>query len=133
MDTWRRLGVLTVTGALLFTSSRHRSAQGSDSLPPGVTPAMVAQGKKIFSGKGLCLACHGDAGKGGLAPSLRDSIWIHSQGEYDDIVAQVSRGVPAESSATKLVMPPRGGSTINDTELAAVEAYVWSLRLEPRQ
>jgi mono/diheme cytochrome c family protein len=94
---------------------------------------MVTQGKKVFSGKGLCVACHGDAGKGGLAPSLRDSTWIHSKGGYDDIVAQVRRGVPAESSATKLVMPPRGGSPINDAELAAVAAYVWSLRLEVRR
>jgi mono/diheme cytochrome c family protein len=94
---------------------------------------MVTQGKKVFSGKGLCVACHGDAGKGGLAPSLRDSTWIHSKGGYDDIVAQVRRGVPAESSATNLVMPPRGGSPINDAELAAVAAYVWSLRLEVRR
>lgn len=133
MDTWRRLGVLTVTAALLFTSSGRLPAQGSDSLPPGVTPAMVAHGKKIFSGKGLCLACHGGAGQGGLAPSLRDSTWIHSNGSYDEIVTQVHRGVAAQSSTSKLAMPPRGGSTINDTELAAVAAYVWSLRLEPRQ
>lgn len=133
MDTRRHLGILTVTGALLLTAGGRLSAQGSDTLPPGVTSAMVTQGKKVFSGKGLCVACHGDAGKGGLAPSLRDSTWIHSKGGYDDIVAQVRRGVPAESSATKLVMPPRGGSPINDAELAAVAAYVWSLRLEVRR
>jgi len=133
MDSWRHLGILMVTGTVLLTAAGHLSAQANATLPPGVTPAMVAQGKKVFSGKGLCLACHGDAGRGGVAPSLRDSVWIHSQGEYDDIVAQVHRGVPAESSATKLVMPPRGGSTINDAELAAVAAYVWSLRLKPGQ
>jgi mono/diheme cytochrome c family protein len=132
MDARRGLGVLTLTGALLFSSAPRLPAQGGATLPDGVTPAMVAQGKKIFSGKGLCVACHGDAGKGGLAPSLRDSTWIHSQGSYDDILAQVRRGVPAESSATRLAMPPRGGSTISDKELADVAAYVWSLRLEPR-
>jgi mono/diheme cytochrome c family protein len=130
MDARRRLGILTVAGALLLIGVSPLAAQDAATLPDGVTSAMVAQGKKIFSGKGLCVACHGDAGKGGLAPSLRDSAWIHSQGSYAEIVAQVGRGVPAESSATKLVMPPRGGSTISDAELAAVAAYVWSLRLE---
>jgi mono/diheme cytochrome c family protein len=130
MDARRRLGILTVAAALLLIAAGPLAAQGDAALPDGVTPAMVAQGKKVFSGKGLCVACHGDAGKGGLAPSLRDSVWIHSQGSYGEIVAQVRRGVPAESSATKLVMPPRGGSTISDAELAAVAAYIWSLRLE---
>lgn len=133
MDARRRLGLLTAAGALLLIAASPLTAQGGATLPDGLTSAMVAQGKKIFSGKGLCITCHGDAGKGGLAPSLRDSTWIHSQGSYDDIVGQVRRGVPAESSATKLVMPPRGGSTISDAELAAVAAYVWSLRLEPRK
>lgn len=131
MDARRGLGILTLAGALLLASDARVLAQGSDALPPGVTPAMVTQGKKIFTGKGLCVACHGDAGKGGIAPSLRDSVWIHSKGSYEDIVAQVRNGVPAESSATKVVMPPRGGSSISDAELAAVAAYVWSLRLEP--
>jgi mono/diheme cytochrome c family protein len=133
MDARRRLGILMATGAIAFAPAGALSAQGSDTLPAGVTPTMVAQGKKIFSGKGLCVACHGDAGKGGLAPSLRDSTWIHSPGGYGDIMAQIRRGVPAESSATRLVMPPRGGSPISDAELAAVAAYVWSLRLEPRR
>ncbi len=92
---------------------------------------MVTQGKKTFSGKGLCIACHGDAGKGGLAPSLRDSNWIHSRGTFEDIMAQIRRGVPADSSATKLAMPPLGGAKLSEPEVQAVAAYVWSLRLEP--
>lgn len=131
MDAGRRLRILTVAG-MLFICAGQLSAQVDSELPAGLTPAMVDQGKKIFSGKGLCVACHGNAGKGGLAPSLRDSTWIHSKGTYEDIMAQIRRGVPAESSATKLVMPPLGGSGINDAEVRAVAAYVWSLRLEPR-
>lgn len=133
MDARRRFCILTVTGALLLAGAAHLSAQDSDTLPAGVTPAMVAQGKKLFSGKALCVTCHGDGGRGGLAPSLRDTTWIHSKGGYDEIVSQVHRGVPAESSLTRVIMPPRGGSSINDTEVAAVAAYVWSLRLEPRR
>jgi mono/diheme cytochrome c family protein len=94
---------------------------------------MVTQGKKLFHGKALCVACHGDAARGGVAPSLRDSLWLHSTGGYADIVAQIQRGVPAESTASKLAMPPRGGARLSEPELKAVAAYVWSLRLEAKR
>ena len=133
MDSRFRFGVLTLAGVLLLTVPGSLRAQEQASLPAGVTPAMVVQGKKVFSGKGLCVACHGDAGKGGLAPSLRDSTWIHSRGTYEDIMAQIRRGVPAESYATRLVMPPLGGAKLSESEVGAVAAYVWSLRLESGQ
>lgn len=116
--------------ALLAGWGVARPLAGQAPLPEGVTPAMVAQGKKLFHGKALCIACHGNAAQGGVAPSLRDSTWIHSKGTYTDILAQIRRGVPAESSATKLVMPPLGGSKLSEAEVEAVAAYVWSLRLE---
>lgn len=111
--------------------ARPLPAQAPAPLPEGVTPAMVDQGKKLFHGKALCIACHGMSAQGGVAPSLRDSVWIHSKGTYTDIMAQIRRGVPAESSATKLVMPPLGGAKLSESEIAAVAAYVWALRLEP--
>jgi hypothetical protein len=41
--------------------------------------------------------------------------------------------VPAESTASKLAMPPRGGARLSEPELKAVAAYVWSLRLEAKR
>ena len=104
-------------------------AQRTDSLPPGVTPAMIADGQKIFSGPGLCSACHGPQAKGvnGLGPNLTDAEWLHSDGTYDALVAQVTAGVPASKSKGGVAMPPKGGAALTDAQVRAVAAYVWSL------
>jgi len=99
-----------------------------DSLPAGVTKAMIAEGRKLFTGAGLCMACHGmDAKGGGVGPNLTDTVWIHHKGSFDEIVAQVTRGIPADETDSGAMMPPRGGSSLNDDQIRAVAAYVWSL------
>ncbi|MEO8201756.1 MAG: cytochrome c [Gemmatimonadota bacterium] len=114
--------------AILGLSALPLMAQASpDSLPTGVTHAMVERGKVVFTGPGVCFACHGMTASGGTGPSLSDSTWIHSHGEYDRIVALIVSGVPAKESKTGVIMPPRGGSAISDEDLRAVAAYVWSL------
>jgi mono/diheme cytochrome c family protein len=102
-------------------------AQASTALPEGVTPSMVAQGASIFKGPGMCFACHGPAGKGMMGPNLTDSTWIHSKGSYQEIVQQITTGVPAKQSKSGVVMPPRGGSAITDEQVKQVAAYVWTL------
>ena len=92
-----------------------------------VTPELIAQGDKVFHGAGNCYACHGTNAQGSVGPNLTDAEWIHSKGNYDEIVAQVTKGVPKEESKTGIVMPPRGGSTISDDDVKAVAAYVYSL------
>src|SRR5215211_1867466 len=92
-----------------------------------VTPELIAQGDKVFHGAGNCYACHGTNAQGSVGPNLTDAEWIHSKGSYDEIVAQVTKGVPKEESKTGIVMPPRGGSTISDDDVKAVAAYVYSL------
>lgn len=96
-------------------------------LPEGVTPAMVKEGAGVFKGAGLCFACHGPDGKGGIGPNLTDGTWLHSKGSYTDIVQQITTGVPAKESKSGIVMPPKGGSTISDAQVKAVAAYVWTL------
>jgi cbb3-type cytochrome c oxidase subunit III len=105
------------------------AAQATDSLPPGVTAATIADGKKVFAGPGLCTACHGPDGKGisGLGANLTDSQWIHSDGSYDAIVKQVTTGVPATKSTSGVAMPAKGGAPLTDDQVKAVAAYVWSL------
>jgi len=97
--------------------------------PPGVTAAQVEEGGKIFKGKGICFSCHGQDAKGvkGLGADLTDRQWIHSKGSYEEIVAQIKKGVPAAESTTKLVMPPNGGTNLSDAEVRWVAAYVWTL------
>jgi len=103
-------------------------AQGvPDSLPAGVTPAMVTEGRQLFVGPGLCVACHGFDAKGAIGPDLTDSVWLHPDGSYLALVARIMKGVPDSESVTGTVMPPRGGSMLTDDEVRVVAAYVWSL------
>lgn len=105
-------------------------AMQTGELPAGVTAAMVDEGKTLFHGAGICYTCHGQDGVGvtGLGPNLTDAEWLHSDGSYDAIVAQIMNGVTASESTTGVAMPAKGGSAITDEQVKAVAAYVYSLR-----
>jgi mono/diheme cytochrome c family protein len=104
-------------------------AQAKDSLPSGVTPAMVAEGKTLYGGAGLCAACHGAAGKGvqGLGADLTDAKWLHSDGSFEAVAKQILTGVTPEKSSTGVAMPAKGGGQLSDAQVRAVAAYVWTL------
>jgi mono/diheme cytochrome c family protein len=95
--------------------------------PSGVTPELIAQGEKVYNGPGNCYACHGQNGQGAVGPSLADAEWLHSKGTFEEIVAQVTKGVPPEESKSGIPMPAKGGSSISDDDVKAVAAYVYSL------
>ena len=97
------------------------------SLPAGVTESVIAEGKKIYGGRGLCYLCHGAVPGGGIGPSLSDSTWIRSEGRYEEIATQIFNGTTREESKTGVAMPPRGGSHISDDEVRAVAAYIWAV------
>lgn len=101
--------------------------QAASSLPDGVTPARIAEGGKLFKGPGFCFACHDLAGKRAMGPDLTDTLWLHSSGTFSEIVQQIVDGVPRNSSKSGVMMPPRGGSQLDDEQVKAVAAYVWSL------
>jgi len=121
MDYRTRLGLLLAFAAVL--GARPAVAQA----PAAVTPAAVALGDSLFHSKGNCYACHGANAQGAVGPNLTDAEWIHSDGSYDAIVKQITTGVTAEESKSKIPMPPKGGSQITDDEVKAVAAYVYSL------
>lgn len=129
MDARIRDRVLTslLAGAALGGAPAVAAAQATDSLPPGVTKEMVAKGKTIFVGPGLCLACHGPEGKGLIGPDLTDQTWLHIDGSYEAIIKRVLSGVDPSESKTGQIMPPKGGSAISDADVKAVAAYVWTL------
>lgn len=129
----RKVPILLLISALSFGGAGAARAQTADSLPAGVTPEMIVRGKAIFTGAGVCFACHGMAGEGVSGPALSDSVWIHNRGEYDKIVVLILAGVDAKASKSGVVMPPRGGSAISDADVRAVAAYVWSLSPHPRR
>jgi mono/diheme cytochrome c family protein len=123
----RLLTILLVLPAALAA----QSPPPAQPLPAGVTAEVIAKGKELFQGSGLCMACHGMDGKGSVGPDLTDTLWLHHKGTYEEILAQVIRGIPGEESKSGAVMPPRGGSALSDDEIRAVAAYVWSLSRRP--
>lgn len=138
MMPYSSLGVLTI---LALVASAPVAAQGTPekATPPGdssekapapaaaVTPELIAQGDKVFHGPGNCYACHGANAQGAVGPNLIDSEWIHSKGTFEEIVVQVTQGVPKEKSKSGIPMPAKGGGTISDDDVKAVAAYVYSL------
>jgi mono/diheme cytochrome c family protein len=125
MDTWTRNGFLAAAIALVPLQAAW--AQKVDSLPAEVTTAVVTEGKKLFSGAGLCLACHGPDAKGGIGPDLTDDQWLHGGGNYLDILARVRKGVDAGESKSGQIMPPMGGASLSESQIKAVAAFVWTL------
>ncbi|HEY7686670.1 MAG TPA: c-type cytochrome [Gemmatimonadales bacterium] len=125
----RRPAIALVFIALAFAAWRTELAaqQAASQLPEGVTPARIAEGAKLFKGPGLCFACHGPEGKGAAGPDLTDTLWVQSNGTFSEIVQQIVSGVPQNRSKSGVMMPPRGGSSLNDEQVKAVAAYVWRL------
>lgn len=124
MEMRTRLGLLVAA----ITCMAAAPAAAQEKLPTGVTPAMIAKGKTIFTSTGLCFACHGMDAKGSVGPNLTDGTWIHGKGTYPEIVQIVTTGIPAAQTKTgKGAMPPKGGSQISEDDVKAVAAYVWSL------
>lgn len=113
----------------------HVTIAGAAQDPP-FTPRQVALGDSIFHGKaagGTCFVCHQQNAKGlpGLAPDLTDKKWIHGDGSYAFIVETVKKGVPKPKQAAAPMLP-RGGTAMNDAQVAAVAAYVFTLSAPKR-
>lgn len=119
-------GMALVAFGLMLTAP---AVQAQEELPDGVTEELIAEGKSVFGGAGICMVCHGPEGKGvaNLGADLADDEWLHSDGTYEGILATIETGVPADKSSNGSVMPPKGGGSISDEQLKAVAAYVWSL------
>lgn len=118
---------LLVAGLALLLGAAPAAAQEKAAAPAGVTPAAIAAGDSIYHKAGLCYACHGTNAEGAVGPNLTDAEWLHGDGSYDNIVATITAGVPAEKAKKGIPMPPKGGSSITDDEVKAVAAYVYSL------
>jgi len=61
-----------------------------------------------------CESCHGDDGKGGIGPSLRDNIWLNKEGDISD-----GRIYEIIANGTANGMPPYAGQLDKDK--------IWSL------
>ena len=121
--------ILLGGGSLLGAAGplAHDGEPTPQTLPEGVTAAMVTTGKALFDKEGACYTCHGPDGAGtGLAPNLGDDVWLHSDGSYPALVTQITDGVP-QPKESMIPMLPKGGTQITDEQIAAIAAYVWSI------
>lgn len=98
---------------------------------PVPADARIALGQKIFRGEeasGTCAACHGQDGEGTpMGPALNAGKPIWSNGSAAGIAAVITKGVdqPKNFAAG---MPPLGGGNLTPEQIAAVAAYVATLR-----
>lgn len=117
-----------VAAALVATAvpPAHRTATAH---APGTAALQQHPGEAIFLGKGNCFACHGRDGTGTpVAPDLTDGAWINfdARPTRDAVVALLKQGVPRPVDHPA-PMPPMGGASLDDDEIAAVAAYVLEL------
>lgn len=94
-----------------------------------ITDAMIAEGRTLYVGAGLCAACHGPNAGGipNLGANLTDDEWLHGDGTYESLVERITTGVTADQSSSGTAMPPKGGSALTEQQVNAVAAYVFSL------
>lgn len=95
-----------------------------------ITPALISQGRSVFTSAGRCSVCHGQTGRGGeLGPDLTDSQWIWIQpgaNLHAQLVQIIRDGIP-DPRVYDSPMPPMGGATLTEEQIQAVAAYVQSL------
>jgi glucose/arabinose dehydrogenase/cytochrome c5 len=99
-------------------------------VPPGATAEQVALGKQIFHGEvagATCAGCHGAGGIGTpVGANLTTGKWLWGDGSLQSIADAIKRGVPQPKEHPG-AMPPFGGVSLSDNDLAAVAAYVWAI------
>jgi mono/diheme cytochrome c family protein len=99
---------------------------------PGSAPAgdMVAQGREVYSGAGICFTCHGPNAQGtALGPNLTDGewIWVEAGQDLQTQLTTIIRTGVAQPRQYPAPMPPMGGANINESQLEALVAYLISL------
>jgi len=121
------LSAVILLGGWSLMGAAGPLATAPQTLPDGVTAAMVTTGEALFAKEGACYTCHGPEGAGtGLAPNLADAVWLHSDGSFPAIVKQITDGV-TQPKESMIPMLPKGGAQISDEQIAAIAAYVWSI------
>lgn len=115
---------------LILVAGLSRTADAQDTA--AAAAAQISAGKTVYEGKAggaLCISCHGPKGKGvaGLGPDLTDTKWLHGDGSATFLQSIVKSGV-LKPKAGVLTMPPMGGGRLSDEQLAALAAYLVSIR-----
>ena len=102
--------------------------------PPGSSEAEVALGQRIYFGEakgGTCAGCHGSDGRGSSAGgSLAGPAYQWSDGSFEGLAATIRAGVAKPKKASG-GMPALGGAPLDEADVRAVAAYVWTMGHRP--
>ncbi|GEO00828.1 hypothetical protein NSE01_26600 [Novosphingobium sediminis] len=102
--------------------------------PPGSNADEVALGQRIYFGElkgGTCSGCHGSDGRGSSAGgSLTSPVYQWSDGSLEGLSATIRVGVATPKKASG-GMPALGGAPLDEGDIRAVAAYVWTLGHRP--
>jgi mono/diheme cytochrome c family protein len=106
------------------------AAAAPAALPAGFSAQQVALGKAIYMGQakgGTCAGCHGSDGKGSSAgASLAGPAFLWSDGSVEGLAKTITAGVATPKKANG-GMPALGGAPLDEADVKAVAAYVWTL------
>lgn len=123
---------VTILGSAALALAAVAMMRDRPQSPAGTaSPPLLALGDSVFHGKvggALCYVCHGPGGKGvaGLGPNLTDEEWVNGDGTLAFIEKTITEGVP-KPKKMPAPMPPKGGGQLNDAQIKAAAAYVFSL------
>ena len=100
---------------------------------PDTSPLLLvavdsAIGDSLYhNSRGRCLSCHGPRGSGNasLGPSLRDSVWVDTDGSVAGIALVIHEGVAVPKAGTARM--PAFGNQLDSMSVHRLAVYVYSL------
>ena len=117
------------TAASADSAARRDSAAAPVVAPPTLLVAVdSAIGDSLYhNSRGSCITCHGPRGSGNasLGPSLRDTVWLDTDGSVAGI-AGIIRGGVAEPKGGSARMPAFGNQ-LDSLAVHRIAIYVYSL------
>ncbi len=107
---------MQVIGTAVAKKPAQAATASDQKNPLANDPKAHEMGEKVY--KENCEACHGDDGKGGIGPSLRDKVWLGKGGDISDgqIFAIISDG-------TNNGMPPYGAQ-LDKNKIWSLVSYI---------
>ncbi|WDS37968.1 c-type cytochrome [Pseudoxanthomonas sp.] len=102
--------------------------------PIEVTPALVAEGKKLFFTAG-CNACHGGTGGGGMCPPLTNKIWVYGSDDSTlhalikdgSQAMQTTHGLKRVGHENVVGIMPAFSPILTDEEINKIMAFIHSI------